>query len=115
MKAGVKSIARGSLRRLATTRTGQRTLRWLSDQGLVPHEQPAPPATPIVEPCQHAVLEELWDRKVGLLPDPTFEDLTEQPEDDTVPPLDRGGADLTRCTADQRQWAEQGFVRKEGF
>lgn len=58
---------------------------------------------------------ELWDRHVEHLPPPTFEDLTEDLCDDSLPPLDRPGIDPATLTDDQRQWWEQGFLLKKRF
>jgi hypothetical protein len=64
---------------------------------------------------ERAVLEDLWDRFLPGLPAPTFADLTEQPPDDTVPPLDRGGVDVDGLSDDQRQWWEHGYLLKRRF
>lgn len=70
-----------------------------------------------VRTFSHRVLRRvgLWDTYVRLRPSPTFEDLTEDLNDESLPPLDRPGVDPTTLTADQRQWWEHGFLLKKAL
>jgi Phytanoyl-CoA dioxygenase (PhyH) len=113
---GSKDVAGAILGRAGRTNLGRRVLGWYEREGFIP--MPAPNAQPVdVDDLREErdALLELWDRNFDRLAAPTFEDLTEHPPETRLPPLDRSDADLTACTADQRDWASQGFIVKRNF
>jgi hypothetical protein len=61
------------------------------------------------------LVESTWDRFRGLLPPPTFEDLTEDLRDDSLPLLDRPAVDESDLSADQLHWREHGYLFKERY
>ncbi len=99
--------------------SGARVLRFYQGHGLVgPGAGVASPEAETDEVSaaeRAALLEEMWERFRPRLPEPEFEDVTEEYIDESVPPLDRPGVDPSALTPDQRQWWEQGFLLKQGF
>jgi hypothetical protein len=62
-----------------------------------------------------ARLLDVWEGMLDRMPPPSYEDLTEEPPDSCLPPLDRKTVDLTSLSEDQRQWREHGYVIKNQF
>jgi Phytanoyl-CoA dioxygenase (PhyH) len=110
-------LARAVLGRAGRTNLGRRILNWYEREGFV--SRPTPVATPGIDfenlRNERDVLLDLWDRNFDHLAAPTFEDLTEFPPEEPLPPLDRDDTDWTSWTADQRHWAEHGFLVKRHF
>ncbi len=91
---------------------GARVLSFYQRRGLV-----EPSSTPdAADADDHdALVQEMWDRFLPRMPGPTYEDVSEDLDDDTLPPLDRRGVDVPGLTDDQRQWFDEGFVLKKRF
>jgi hypothetical protein len=113
---GTKEVAGAILGRVGRTNLGRKVLGWYEREGFISRRTPAAQSVDVDDIREERdVLLQLWDRNFDRLAAPTFEDLTEHPPESRLPPLDRSDADLTACSADQRHWAEHGFVVKRRF
>ncbi len=113
-----KALAQRGLLWAGRQPLGARVLRFYQAQGLVqPEVEPTPPPPPPPAPSdgRAELLQGMWDRILPRMPGPSYEDVSEEMDDDSLPPLDRRGVDVSTLTDDQRQWYEQGFVLKERF
>ena len=112
----IRSLAERGLLWAGRQPAGARVLRFYERRGLVEPSSPsAQPATADRPDGHPELVQEMWDRLLPRMPSPTYEDVSEEMDDDTLPPLDRRGVDVSRLSDDQRQWFEEGFVLKKRF
>ncbi|WP_174274984.1 phytanoyl-CoA dioxygenase family protein [Sphingomonas bacterium] len=63
----------------------------------------------------HATLLEAWDRNLASLGPITFDMLSEEVDDEVIPPLDQAKCDEAGLDEDQLSWRRNGFLIKENF
>jgi hypothetical protein len=116
----ITEVSRRVLRYARYSALGERVVALVNRELVAERDRLAAERDQLVQAAIHRqaeleLLERTWDHYRDLLPPPTFEDLTEDLRDDSLPPLDRPHVDVSALSEDQRHWFDHGYLIKKGF